>query len=105
MRIIKATNYGFRTVITVCHNPDDPEYVHSDDSAHPLANVNGCIPDEGQPDVCTYNHRLQEFLWDGPEQYENGILRSPESLWDEICEKCLPPPDPEEIGSLIGLES
>ena len=105
MKVIKATNYGFRTVVVVSHNPNDPEYVHSDDSLHPLANINGCTSDEEQPNVCTFNHRLQEFIWDGDEQYEDGILRTPESLWDEICEKCLPSPNPEVIVGLIGLES
>jgi hypothetical protein len=106
MEVIKATSYGFRTVIVVCHNPDEPEYIHSDDSAHPPLNVNGCIPGEGEPPVCASNHQLQEFVWDEVEQYdEDGILRSPESFWAEICEQCVSPPDPEEMVSLIGLES
>lgn len=105
MKVIKATSYGFRTVIVVSHNPNDPDYVHSDESPHPLANVNGCTPDEGQPNVCTSNHQLQEFIFDGLEQYEDGILRSPESFWAEICELCIPSPEPETITGLVGLES
>jgi len=105
MKIIKATSYDFRTVIVVSHNPSEPEYVHSDSSAHPLANVNGCTPDEGQPNVCTFNHQLQEFIWDGHEQYENGVLRNPESFWAEICESCIPSPEPETITELVGLET
>ena len=106
MKVVKAQSYGFRTVIVVCHNPDEPDYIHSDDSPHPPANINGCTPDEGQLNVCTSNHRFQEFVWDGLEQYDDaGILRTPESFWSEICEQCVSPPDPEEMGSLIGLES
>ena len=103
--MIKATSYGFRTVIVVCHNPDEPEYVHSDDSPHPPANIDGCSPEDGELNICTSNHRLEEFIWDGDEQYEGGTLRSPDSFWAEICERCVAPPDPEEMGSLIGLES
>lgn len=105
MKVIKATSYGFRTVIVISHNPNDSDYVHSDDSAHPLANVNGCSPGEGEPNVCTSNHQLQEFIWDGPAQYEDGILRNPESFWAEICESCIPPPEPETIAELVGLET
>jgi hypothetical protein len=106
VKVIKAMNYGFRTVIVVCHNPDDPEYLHSDDSSHPPLNIYGCTPLKLEPNVCTSNRRYQEFLFDGDEQYdEYGILRTPESFWAEICEQCVPPPEPEEMGSLIGLES
>ena len=105
MKCVKATHYGFRTVIVVCHNPDDPEYVHSDDTSHPLANVNGCVPNEGQPTVCTYNHRLQEFIFDGSEQYEGGALRTDESFWAEICDRCVTLADPENLTGLVGLET
>ena len=107
MKVINATQYGFRTVVVVCHNPDEPEYIHRDDSAHPADNVNGCPSPlaEDEPNVCRLNHRIEEFIWDGPDQYEEGILRTPESFWAEICEQCVSPPDPEEMGSLIGLES
>lgn len=104
MKVVKATRYGFRTVIVVCHNPDEPEYVHSDGSAHPSLNVNGCASGAGESHVCTSNHRFQEFVWDGAAQYDDdGILITPESLWAEICDKCVAPSDPEEMGSLIGL--
>ena len=102
MKITKATNYGFRTVIVVCHNPDDPEYIHGDDTAHPSENVNGCTDSSV---LCRYNHRLQEFIWDGEEQYEGGTLRTAESFWDEICELCVSSPDAEEIVGLVGQET
>jgi len=105
MKCIRATNYGFRTVIVVCHNPDDPEYLHEDGSPHPAENVNGCLADAAGIVVCHTNHQIEEFLWDGDEQYENGVLRTPESFWAEICDRCVPVPTPEVMGSLIGLES
>ena len=105
MKCISASNHGFRTVVVVCHNPDDPEYLHDDDSAHPAENVNGCPGDESGLVVCHYNHRLQEFIWDGEEQYEGGILRTTESFWNEICERCVTLADPEEIAGLVGQET
>jgi len=105
LKCIKATNYGFRTVIVVCHNPDDPEYLHDDSTAHPSENVSGCPADESGDNLCHYNHRLQEFIWDGDEQYEDGVLRTTDSFWDEICKLCIPSPAPEVIAELIGLET
>lgn len=105
MKIVKATNYEFRTVIVVCHNPDDPAYVHSDGSVHPTGNVNGCVPNEGQRNVCTVNHRLEEFIWDGAAQFAGGVRRSGESFWEEICERCVSPPMPSEIEGLAGRSS
>lgn len=105
MEIISATDYGFRTVIVVSHNPDEPRYVHSDGSAHPSTNVDGCLADVGMPHVCTGNRRLQEFVWDGELQYQDGIRRSAESFWDEICERCVALPAPLELGGLVGRSS
>ena len=89
MKCIKATDYGFRTVVVVCHNPNDPEYLHDDESVHPPENVNGCPDNDAGVYICHYNHRLEEFIWDGEDQYEDGILRTAESFWAEICDKCV----------------
>jgi len=105
MRVVKATNYGFRTVIVVCHNPDDPEYLHSDGSVHPTGNVNGCVPNDGAPNVCTMNHRLEEFIWNGAAQFVEGVRRSGESFWEEICVRCASPSTPSEIEGLVGRSS
>ena len=103
MKCVKATHYGFRTVIVVCHNPAAPEYLHDDGTAHPSENVNGCGGDEFNLVVCHTNHQLQEFIWDGDEQYEDGVLRTDESFWAEVCDRCVTLADPERIDGLIGL--
>ena len=105
MLVKKATSYGFRTVIVVCHNPGDPEYAHSDGTSHPVANVNGCTPDTDGPHVCTYNHRLEEFIWDGETQFVDGVRRSGESFWEELCQRCASLPTPSEIEGLVGRSS
>ena len=64
MRVIKATNYGFRKVICVCLNPDDPEYAHQDGTQHPPSNVNGC-----PTKTCHYNWNVREFIWTVEEMY------------------------------------
>ena len=105
MKVIKADNYGYRTVVVVCHNPDDPEYLHSDGSAHPISNIHGCPNDVAGGRLCTYNHRLQDFIWDGDSQYVEGRLKTGLELWEEIRGSC-PDPDPVlEVPDLIGRSS
>ena len=43
-KIISATDYGNRKVIVVCLNPDDPEAVHADGTAHTGAAPAGTDP-------------------------------------------------------------
>ena len=106
MRVIKATHYGFRTVVIVCFNPDDPEYTHDDGSAHPADNVHGCAA-TGDPEIniCHNNHRIEEFTWDGDDQYDaNGVLRTADSFWAEIKAATSASPSPAEVSGMVGLE-
>jgi len=105
MECVKAVDYGYRVVVVVCHNPGDAAYLHSDGSTHPVANVNGCKADVGSPNVCTGNHRFEEFIWDGEAQYLDGVRRSSESFWEEICERCASPPAPLGLDGLVGRSS
>jgi len=102
LQVVKAISYGFRTVIVVCHNPDDPAYIHSDGSVHPTGNVNGCVPNDGQRNVCTGNHRLEEFIWDGDAQFIDGVRRDANSYWEELCQRCAPSSTPADIEGLVG---
>jgi hypothetical protein len=68
MKITKATHYPdmLRTVIVVVLNPDDPEVVHADGSAHTEAAPPG---KEGLNSWtwchdCRYNWKKREFIWD-----------------------------------------
>lgn len=105
MQVKSAVNYGYRTVIVVCHNPDEAEYLHSDGSAHPVNNVHGCMPGAGEPHICTVNHRLEEFIWDGDEQFIDGVRRDANSYWEELCQRCVSLPTPSEIEGLVGRSS
>ena len=103
MKITKATDYGFRKVICLCLNPEAPEYIHDDQTVHPLANVNGC-----DSQVCHYNHRIEEFIWTGEEMYtttSKGHRRAkpPTELLDEIKPRLAAVPTPTQIAGLTGL--
>lgn len=105
MKVVKATSYGYRTVVVVCHNPEDPEYLHSDGSVHPVSNIHGCPNDVAGGRLCTYNHRVQDFIWDGEAQFIDGVRRSGESFWEELCQRCASLPTPSEIEGLVGRSS
>ena len=98
MQILGATDYGFRTVIRVLKNPDDPKWVHPvgecclDDDGEPTLDVDGepilfTSPDSPQNHTgdtieatepgkvlcrnCRSNWNIGEYLWDGAEQYKS----------------------------------
>ena len=81
MKIIKAMDYGFRKVIVVCLNPEDPEAVHGDGSPH-----TGAAPVGTDPSLrswewchdCRYNWQVREYVWTGDKLYtaqEDGQRR------------------------------
>ena len=39
MKVIKATDYGFRKVVQICLNPAEPEYIHRDGTAEHIGIV------------------------------------------------------------------
>jgi hypothetical protein len=102
MQIVSAKRYGFRTVIVVCHNPGEPEYIHDDGSVHPSANTDGCYADDPAYQVCHGNRRLDEIILDGPDQYRDGVLLTDDEIWAEVCKRCGPASDPTVIDGLIG---
>ena len=95
MKIIKATNYGFRTVLVVCINPEDPEWVHRvgeplrdefgqdlfDDSGEMLtiqATDEPCAETGETCHNCRQNWQRVEVIFDGEEQGETdaeGVLQ------------------------------
>ena len=102
MQVISAIDYGYRTVLRVCHNPAAPHYVHSDGSTHPDANINGCDNPDTLERVCTYNRKVQEFIWDGDAQFIDGVRRDANSYWEELCQRCASPSTPLAIEGLVG---
>ena len=70
--IIAATDYGYRKVVRVCLNPQDPESVHTDGAPHAVKAPPGTDPAlkpwEWCKD-CQYNWHVQEFIWTRDELY------------------------------------
>ena len=116
MKIIKATNYGFRTVVKVLLNPDAPEAIHADGSPHtgkPTTAVTAAFFGEfDRPPrswewchKCTYNWQITEIQWDGDEQYnitEDGskTLKTSDQLIAEIQLRLQPPSEAQAITEL-----
>ena len=113
MKIIHAADYGFRKVIRVCVNPEDPESVHSDGSPHtgvaPPGTDPALKPWEWCPD-CRYNWQVEEFVWTDREQctpLTPTATHSPRlttSSWTRGLEGLQPPPTPLEIPGLVNLD-
>ena len=107
-KIIKVMDYGYRKSITVELNPSDPEYVHSDGTAHPAQNTNGCVDAGGVPG-CRYNRRVQEFVWTGDELYTHtpeGQRRAKTAaeLLAEVSAGLAPAPTAAQIPNLVGRD-
>lgn len=115
MLVIKATDYGARTVVRVALNPDDPEWVHV--VGAPLRDSSGAVILESDgserlvvsPTVpsgetgttchnCRYNWDVRELIFDGPE-FED---LSADELWALVCERCEPASRPVPITALLG---
>ncbi len=102
-KIIKATDYGYRKVIRVCSNPEEPEYVHQDSTQHPISNVNG-YPVE----TCHYNWNVREFVWSREEMdttTSTGKVRRKTNaeLMKQIQSELAAVPSPTQIPGLAGL--
>ena len=70
--VIKATDYGYRKVIQVCSNPDDPEAVHVDGRPHtgePSEGTDPALKSWEWCSDCQYNWDVREFVWTGEELY------------------------------------
>lgn len=102
MKIVKATDYGFRKIIRVLLNPDDPQFLHRDGSPHPPENTEGCPLERnlvtGQEIVgkpgCYLNWKVREFVFDDPKL-----------TWEQCMDKVkaeLVPPTKEENLDLLG---
>lgn len=126
MRIIKATNYGTRTVIRVVLNPNDPEWVHTpgepvrDRNGFPMLDGAGEFLLVSTPDVapgetgetchnCHYNWTVRETIFDGAEQdveEEGGEFRrkTDEEFIAEVVARLLVAPLPEPMVAMVGQE-
>ena len=111
MKIIKATDYGFRRIVRVVTNDTDSEVVHSDGSAHrgdpttpeEIARVDAYVTEFGiQPQSwewcsnCTYNWKVEEFTftreelqvglnkWENPVHDGQEVISTRDNTWDEL---------------------
>jgi hypothetical protein len=113
-KIIKATDYGFRKVILVTTNPDDPKWVHEAEDGTRTAAPSGHT---AGPDVvcedCRMNWKIQEFVWTGlelsksaptPGNPKRRIDKTDAELVDEIKASLAASVTLEEIAGLVGSE-
>lgn len=115
MKIISAIDYGDRSVIRVCMNPDDPEWIHlvgdqvrgSDrlptfgpDGAALLI-TSSVVPSGETGETCPncrYNWAVKEFIFDGPDRDGQTV----DELWERVCLLSREEPAPKVIGGLVG---
>ena len=104
MKIIKATDYGYRQVVQVVMNPDDPQWIHEDGPA-----PGGHTGDTTQSDTpchdCRMNWNVVEVKWDGDEMYniaENGTktLKTDDELAAEVVTRLVPAPSSQDMTGL-----
>lgn len=117
-KILKASDYGFRKVIVVVLNPDDPQWVHTDGSVHPVSSKINCVPvatpgvdSLGKPldsyyGICTYNWKEREFIWTGDEMYKlnaegQQVEKTASDLTKEIEGALTPAPVATAMTSLV----
>ncbi len=110
-KVLTAKDYENRKVIWVCMNPDDPEQVHEDGSAHsrtaPIGTDENLRPWEWCGD-CVYNWDVREFVWTGDQMYKRSIdnrriLKSNKDLQNEIDAELSGPVVPHTITALENI--
>ena len=108
--ILSAKDYGFRKVIRVCMNPDQPESVHVDGKAHvgipTVGTPPGLKPWEWCHD-CRYNWDVREFVWTGDELRTHGKTgkirpKTDAELLAEIKSQLVAQPPVRQISGLQG---
>jgi hypothetical protein len=97
MRILSTRDFGYRKVVNVVKNPDDPEWVHPDGRASPSAHTGDT--EERDKEVCKLcigNWRVQEFIWTddnlrhalnkwgNPVQEGQDVASVRDKTWDEL---------------------
>ena len=114
MKVIKATDYGFRKVIVVALNDTEDECIHPDGS-HVCVDVEGkeiAIPEGKQCwevcHQCRYNWRTREFIFQGNklfymdnEGYQHE--KTDEMMLEEIRAALKPVHAPRKLASLEGV--
>jgi len=105
MKIIKATDYGFRKVARVVMNPDDPQWVHEDGPA-PVSHTGDTTVSDTPCHDCRMNWNVIEVKWDGDGLYnvaEDGAreLKTDDELTTEVLAQAPLVPVRQAI---IGLE-
>lgn len=115
MRIIFACDYGYRKVIRVVANHQEPEWVHEGEGAHTDATAVNAMgaPEAGlmagtECHACRHNWVVREFTWTGAEQYrmdlKNPRLKTAGELRAEIQRRLVPPAPPQDMPALVGQD-
>lgn len=112
MKIIKAINYGFRFVVWVCENPDQPQFVHPVKGpamfpapAHTEATARGVygrldprLNAGTQCHLCVTNWKISTFQWDGDN------IPTPDEALELIRAEYANKQRPNPIEQLEGIE-
>lgn len=102
MKIIKATDYGFRKVVQVVMNPDDPQWVHEDGPA-PAGHTGDTTQSDTPCHDCRLNWEVVEVKWDRSEMYkEDGVLKTDDELAAEVMTMLAASQDKKE--TIVSLE-
>ena len=124
MEIIKAVEYGERTVIRVCLNPGEPEWVHYVGSQSRDGSGGLEFKDDGSPLLitsrvvlsgetgetchnCRYNWDITEVILEGADLYGVGVDGEPLRLSDDqlvvaACARVAASPTQRVLDSLVG---
>jgi len=126
MKIIKAVKYVGRTVIRICHNPDQPPWVHIVGDQKVSVEGDLLFLADGLPDLvtstlpppghtgetchnCRYNWDVSEIVFDGPDLFhvdDSGALipLSDDELAAAAFARASRPSAPSTLSTLEGLE-
>ena len=111
-KIVTSLDFGYRKVIRVCLNPDEPKFVHADGSLHPTPGApargeNGCPHSRdvvtGQENRlvpgCQYNHKIVEYVFEG-----KWLKATDEELVAEVKRRVALLAPGKTIPGLVGIE-
>lgn len=103
MIILSAKDYGFRKVVVVVHNPDDPQWIHEDGNPHTsdtAVDVNGDIQNGlaagTQCHACRNNWKTEEVIFEGAD-----LQLSDDKIFEKVA-KIVVRPTVQDIPALIG---
>lgn len=100
MKMIKVTDYGFRRVVLVVLNPNDPQWLHPDGKSAPARHTGNTEETNKQIcQDCRNNWTIEEFTftrdellvglnkWGNPVHDGQAIVSTRPKTWDELYQE------------------